>query len=323
MIPIIKTLMDLDKFFPTDKECKDYLVKIRWGKGLHCPHCNSSKKIWSYKIIHQYKCKACLKIFTPTVGTIFHRSHTPLKKWFFAIYMFCSHKKGVSSVQLAKDIGVQQRTAWYILHRIRLMMKTDDTQTPIGGNLGSVIEVDETLIGGKYRNKHVSKKIKGSMGRSFIDKAIAVGIKERGGKIKALQIANVSKYILRGTILKHIAWKVTKPRIITDEWPGYNDIHKFSNHDVVNHGSHEYVRGDIHTNSIEGFWAHLKRGIFGVYHHVSNTHLQHYLDEFAFRMNYKDMSEGTRFNFLMKFLNKRMSYKKLTMGVYSGPKARA
>ncbi len=291
-------LIDLTKRFPDEKTCREYLEYMRWGGKIKCVHCGSSRKIYRFNDGKLFKCANCRKQFTVKVGLIFEDSALPLQKWFMAIYIFMAHKKGISSVQLGKDIGVRQATAWHMLHRLRYAVRTRP-QNPL---LGGIIEADETYVGGKSH--------RGMGGRSTNNKTIVFGIKKRGGKIIAQTVKRATKKTLQGIMRKNISPEAV---VFTDEWRGYADLESsFDTHETVNHGSKEYVRdGVIHTNSIESFWALFKRGYIGVYHHMSRKHMDKYIDEFEYRTNTKQLKDPTRFSSMLTRCEGRLTYKNL------------
>lgn len=299
-------LIELVTYFKNEQVCINYLAKIRWDRNPVCPYesCGHNK-VFKYSNGKTYKCSCCQKQFSVRVGTIFEDSKVSLKKWFTAIYLVTSHKKGISSTQLAKDIGVTQKTAWFMLHRIRKALGLHQSDDKLDG----ICEADETYIGGLEKNKHWDKKIKGTQGRSIKTKTIIAGVIERGGELRAKKLDSVGVAVLG----KYINDNVKEGcRVNTDEWLGYKKLHKLFDHRVINHKSHEYVRGDVHTNTIEGFWALLKRGIRGVYHVMSAKHIQMYIDEFVFRYNTRNMSECDRFNLMLGETNVRLKYCDLT-----------
>ena len=243
-----------------------------------------------------YKCKDCRKRFTVRQGTMFEGSNLPLKKWFYAIYLFLSHKRGISSCQLARDIDVTQKTAWFMLHRIRHNIKDNDA------NFDDMTQVDETYVGGK------TKRSKGGQGRSTKQKTPVMGLWSNG-KVLARVIKNASAKVL----LNVIDGLVKKGSIvITDGWKGYDNVKDNYIHEVVQHSLYEYVnRRGFHTNSIEGFWSHLKRGIIGIYFLVSPKHLQRYCNEFVFRYNTRKESDSDRFNDFLCGFTERLYYGEL------------
>jgi transposase-like protein len=281
------SLLDLQETFKEEDTCIDFLKQMRWSKGIFCPYCNNKKNIYKYKTREVYKCSKCLKQFSLTVGTIFQDTKVPLKKWFIALYLFSSHKKGISSIQLSKDIGVTQKTAWNMLQRIRLLCKQD--KTPLEGE----IQADETFVGGKNKNRHPDKKVKGSQGRSFKDKTPVMGIYHLPSRtVRTFVISDTKSSTLSPLLLNNI---MKGSVLMTDEWQGYTGMNNHYNHFIVNHSAKEYVNNGITTNNIENFWSHFKRTIIGTYHFVSRKHLQKYADESTFRFNTREMKEGERF----------------------------
>ena len=258
-----------------------------------------------YKTNVGYKCanSQCYKKFTVLVGTFFENTKIPLSKWFITLYLATAHKKGLSSLQLSRDIDVTQKTAWFMLHRIREMLNNNAPQM-----LEGTIEVDETFIGGKNKNRHANKKVKDSQGRSVKDKTPVLGLFERDGELTTKVIKDTSKK----TIQPIINEKVKKDsELISDDWKAYKGLKKNFNHKVINHSQKEYVIGHIHTNTIEGFWSLLKRGIIGIYHNVSDKHLEKYCNEFSFRYNTIDLNEQDRFDKSISQCNGRLKYKQL------------
>ncbi len=286
-----------------------YLEYTRWLKGPVCPHCGSiSDKHYQLKIggvfKGLYKCKDCRQRFTVTVGTMFEGSHIPLKKWLLAIYIFLSHKKGMSSVQLSKDIKVTQKTAWFMLSRIRCNLCKEKYCIDFYDNT----QVDETFIGGKNRNKNYNKREKNTQGRSHKTKIPVIGLLS-DGLVFAMPIPNTSGRVLKSVIKSMVRKGST---VITDGWCGYTGLSKDYNHIVVDHSKGLYTKDSFHTNSIEGFWSQLKRGIIGVYHLVSPKHLSKYCDEFIFRYNTREMADGCRLDHFLFIANERLSYSNLT-----------
>lgn len=281
-----KSFIDLFNSLHDENSCREFLESERWHGDSICPHCHKQcsehYKLKSKGVFKGlYKCKYCRKRFTVTVGTIFEGSHVPLKKWFYAIYVFLSHKKGISSTQLSKDIGVTQKTAWFILERIRYNLKDK-----VKVEFKTETQVDETYVGG--RNKGRFKNVQG---RSLKSKIPVVGLLS-DGKAYTIVVPNTGGKVLKGIIDALVQKGST---VITDGWKGYFGLSKSYRHEVVEHSTGEYVRNGFHTNGIEGFWSHLKRGIMGIYHKVSPKHLFRYCDEFAFRYNTRDMSDIDRF----------------------------
>lgn len=297
-------ILQIVTHFSDAKTCKEYLEKVRWNGQITCPHCNFSKKIYIMKG-RRFKCSSCSEQFSVIKGTIFENSQIPLQKWFVAIWLESTHKKGISSMQLSKDIGVTQKSAWFMLQRIRHAMHTNSLSLPLDGT----IEADETFVGGKEGNKHKNKKQKGTQGRSTLTKTPVIGVLERGGRITAKTIKDVSGETISNFVKKHVKPGST---LYTDEWKGYNKLDREYDHFRVNHSVGKFVVGDIHTNSIEGFWSLLKRGIIGIYHYVSAKHLDKYVDAAEFRYNLRDISDTERFHQLISFSShRRLTYNSL------------
>lgn len=301
-----KTLIELLTYFREEQTCRDYLELIRWGGKIVCPYkeCKGDH-VHKYNDGKRYKCAKCQRQFSVKVGTIFEDSKISLQKWFAAIYLITSHKKGISSLQLHRDLGVTQKTAWFMLHRVRHTLLISPTE-----KLTGIIEADETFIGGKESNKHKSKQTAGTQGRSSLTKTPVLGIIERGGQLRAIKVLNTRGYNLRPFIVNNVEFGST---IHTDEWWGYRGLSRIFKHQYINHGAGEYSKDGVHTNSIEGFWSLLKRGVIGIYHSMSDKHLQKYLDEFVFRYNTRGYSEDFRFDAMLNNINSHLTYKQLCL----------
>lgn len=298
----LKSFIDLMRTFHDEKSCREFLEDIRWHGEPICPHCSyQTDEHYKLKISGEfkglYKCRRCKKRFTVTIGTMFESSHVPLTKWFYALYIFLSHKKGISSMQLAKDINVTQKTAWFMLERIRFEM-----QDKVNVKFDDMTQVDETYVGGKNK-----KRIKHTQGRSLKIKTPVVGLLSNG-QTYAMVVPNTGGKVLK-TIINTLVKKGST--VITDGWRGYTGLSKDYIHKVVEHGIGEYVKDGFHTNSIEGFWSHLKRGILGIYHKVSSKHLMHYCSEFTFRYNTRELDDIQRFVMFLMSTYKRLKYKDL------------
>lgn len=271
------SLVSLVEYFKDNDTCKKFLIEQRWNDGdFICPYC---KHHHCYKRADGlFRCPKCRNNFSVLVRTIFENTKISLVKWFMAMYLVSSHKKGISSHQLARDIEVTQKTAWYILHKIRSLYGKNDSI-----ELSDDVECDEAYIGGQEKYKHESKKTVGTQGRYLKTKAPVFGMVQRSGNVVAVKTEDT-----KGKTLMSIIRQFVKPnsRIYTDEYIGYNTLTESEyTHAVVNHGAKQYVDSDNYTNTIEGFWAQLKRMIFGIYHSVSSKYLQRYVDEAVFRYN--------------------------------------
>ena len=313
---------NLDKFnslisimdtFHDEAVCKDYLMHQRWPDGDYiCPKCGAHH--CTHRKDGRFICKHCRMIFSVLVGTIFENTKVPLRKWFVAMYQMSEHRKGISSHQIARDCNVTQKTGWYMLQRIRTLFSQDEEVIILDEN----VECDEAYIGGQSKYKHADKKVEGTQGRSLKTKSAVFGMVKRGGETEEEQkgpkggkvIAKHTEDVQGETLGKLIRMHV-KPgsRIFTDEYVGYNTLVESEySHAVVNHGAKQFVDGENHTNTIEGFWSHLKRAIFGTYHWVSKTYLQRYVDEAAFRYNTCTQQEANRFRTMFERSAKVIRY---------------
>jgi transposase-like protein len=297
-------LMKLFEQFGTDEQCRIALEKLRWPDGVRCPRCESDKISRAYKR-NQFECDSCGYHFSVTAGTIFHDSHLPLTKWFAAIYLICESRKGISANQLKRTLHVAYKTAWYLCHRIRAAVKDADTSL-----LQGIVEVDETFIGGKAKNMRKNVRAQKIQGRGTVGKVMALAAVQRGGGIRL----KLEKTRDRETLHKFIkaALDGNTERIMTDEWPAYDGIEDANTtHEKVNHSADEYVRGDVHTNTVEGVFSLFKRSIVGAYHQVSVKHLDRYLDEFEFRFNNRNNPYLFRDTLLRLIASSNLEYKEL------------
>lgn len=292
----------------TEDEARKFIEAIRWPNGPICPHCGNVEG--NYPLNGKstrpglWKCGVpiCRKQFSVTVGTIFERSHIPLRDWVYAFSRMVASKKGISAHQLHREIGVSYKTGWFMCHRIRHALKVDFTNVK---KLSGTVEVDETYVGGKPR-KGTGKKNKRGRGTKKTPVMVLV---ERQGNVRTKVICDVTAKTLKGAILDNVA---RKSAIMTDEMPSYNGIGKSyaGGHSTVNHGAGEYARADgTNTNTAESFFALLKRGMYGTFHHVSKKHLHRYCDEFSFRWDHRKADDCTRTLAALKMVGgKRLMY---------------
>jgi transposase-like protein len=304
-----KTLQDAIVYFSDPDRCFAYATKLRWPDGkVTCPRCNTAKHSF-IKTRRIWFCYTCKKQFTLKVGTIMEDSPITLDKWMTAFWMLCNCKNGISSYELGKALGLHQESAWFMLQRIRKVMQDDFYGSKLGGN-GGEVEVDESFIGGKARNMHVSERKRRITGTGTKDKTAVMGILERGGKIRATVVPNRKKAALQGEVRKHVE---AGAALYSDALLSYEGLATDYAHQVVDHAV-QYVDGRVHTNCLENFWSLLKRGISGTYVSVEPFHLHRYLDEQTFRFNNrKDMNDSQRFELAMgNVFGKRLTYDQLT-----------
>lgn len=288
-----KSLIDVMKTFSEEQKCIDYLEQMRWSEtGVVSPF-DETSKVYKCKG-NKYKCKTTGKYFNVKTATMFDNTKIDLQKWFFAIYIVTTHKKGISSTQLAKDIDVTQKSAWFMLQRIRACFGIENNN-----ELEGIVEADESFYGGKNKNRHANKKVKNSQGRSFKDKTPILGLIERGGKMTAVVIGDTQRDTIQPLIKKYVA---KGSSLISDDWKGYHGIESHVHHYSIKHADKGYKHdydSNIHTNNIEGSWKIMKNSLRDMYNHVSKKHLQKYVDEFVFRYNTRTITSGDTFNHLI------------------------
>jgi len=281
--------MQIQERFSTPEKARGYLEAIQWPEGPVCPFCGEKERIGvltSAKVRPGLKkCYACRKQFTVTVGTVFEDSHVPLNKWLIAVYLLCSSKKGMSALQLQRMLGLTYKTAWFMFHRLRFAVQQPSFTAKLGGE-GKIVECDDTWIGGRNRGK--------GHARATENKAHVFSILERGGEIRSMKMGSVNVSTVRQALRDHVE---ADTRMMTDSasvftWP----LKEFTSHEKVDHSAHEYARGDVTTNHVEGYFGLLKRGVHGTFHHVSRKYLSFYLAEFDFRWNFRKVSDGERMN---------------------------
>lgn len=301
----IKNLKDLMTRFQDEQTCRDFLVQHRWNGKPVCPYCGCGK---SYKIENgkRFKCanSECHRKYSVTVGTVAEDSNIPLSTWFGAIYLVSAHKKGISSVQLGKDLGIAQKTAWFMLHRIREALRNKK-----GLLVGNEVEADETYVGGKEENKHLDKRSVDENGKYVDNKAPVMGVIEPGGEVRTKVVNAATKRNATDFILSNVKKGGT---LVTDAHPSYFHVGRKFDHVIVNHSNGIYKFEGHTTNHMENYWSVLKRGIYGIYHQVSPKHLQRYCDEFAYRFNNRKMKDSDRFELILGNLTGRLTYSDLT-----------
>ena len=302
------SLIELATMFPDEASAERWFEEARWADGVRCAHCQSSRvsRIASRKPM-PWRCRECRKHFSVRKGTVMERSPLPLRKWAFAIYLCATNLKGVSSLKLHRDLEIAQSSAWFMAHRIREAMESE------GGLLSGPVEVDETYVGGKRANISLAKRRElkeAGAGRGTVGKAIVASAKDRAtGKVSARVVENTEKPPLQGFVRNNVEPGAT---LYTDEHGSYAGMPEFR-HEAVNHSVSEYVRGMAHTNGMESFWAMLKRGYTGTFHHFSAKHLQRYVNEFATRQGLREHDTMDLMGALVaRMIGRRLTYARLT-----------
>lgn len=300
-----KNILDFQKEFSSEEKCREYLEAQRWNGTPACPFCGSLN-VCRFSNGKIFKCreKQCRSKFSVAVGTIYENTKIPLTKWFLATYILAVHSKGISSLQLASWLGVTQKTAWHLNHRIRVML-TDNAPELLEG----IVEVDETYVGGSLKNIHANKKEKL---KGLDNKTMVFGAVQRGGKVRTKVIPQTTLENVSAAIEGFVSPDST---MVTDEHHAYNKVGKKYNHKKVNHRDKEYVRKEdilVHTNNIEGYWNILKKQIDGIHHSVSPKHLQRYCNESAFRYNNRKSLQDERFANALSNCKGSLKYKTLT-----------
>jgi transposase-like protein len=309
----IKTLQQAIQYFTDEQACIDVVAAMRWPDGPHCPHCRT-KEPYYIATQKRWKCRKCRRQFSVKVGTIFEDSAIPLQKWLPALWMLVNDKNGVSSYELHRALGISQKSAWFVLHRLRTVLK-HRSAFKLGGPDAGPVEVDETFVGGLKKNMHKDKKVRYEARGGAQGKTIVMGMLDRElRQVRATVVPNVKRETLQREVLNNVRYG---SQVYTDEAVGYDNLHYRFVHDVVNH-METYVNGQVHTNGIENFWSLLKRALRGTYVAVEPFHLEKYVDEQIFRFNNRatkdnPINDSDRFVAALSLVaGKRLTFKELT-----------
>jgi transposase-like protein len=291
------TIVELLRMFPDDDTAERWFEQQRWPDGLACPNCGCMRIVRTTHPTMPLRCKDCRKFFSVKKGTVMESSKLGFQTWAIVTYMATTNLKGVSSMKIHRELGITQKAAWHLIQRVR---EAFSGNAPL---LGGTVEIDETYVGGKERNRHASKR---TYGRGTQGKTAVMGAKERDGKVVARPIGVEPGETFAGFVLQTVKVGET---VYTDEHRGYQRLERCYTHEAVKHSAGEYVREQVHTNGIESFWAMMKRGIVGVYHHVSKKHLHRYVNEFTGRHNIRGLDTLEQMSAIARMMsNKRLRY---------------
>lgn len=304
MIQNFKTLPELFKAFPTEQVAIDHLTSIRWANGKFCPLCGNTDaaRIGTLTGTNTHKCYACRQRFSIKVGTIFQDTKLPLRTWYAAIWMITNHPKGIASTTLATDLGITQKSAWFVLHRLRHAARTDSFNAPLSGTVAA----DETYVGGAEKNRHANKK-RGDRGVG--GKTVVMGLVAKDGEVRAGVVDDSGQNALHYVVLNHVEAGAT---LVTDMHRGYHGLGADFAHEKVNHSKGQYVNKAGHsTNAVESLWALFKRQYHGTHHWISPKHMDAYINEMTFRLNRRELDKGSRVNSLLGQIEGPLPYKVL------------